>query len=810
MLLLQEAAAAAGHAAGGGEFVPVLPWLIVVLPLLGFVLNGALSIAAARRALPQLPPVGDPSYDHHDEPAVAHAAAPAHAYAAVGAGGEPSEQEGHDAGTDPHPVDAAHDASSDAHAHDAQNAHDAHVAGTAHDAHDVGAAHDAADAHDDHAPAGPKPTTHVLPSFIAPGVMLAAFAVAVANFLRMRAAMPHQPWVHSYWDWMPVGDLHVGAALQLDQLSMLMALVVTGVGSLIHVFSVGYMKEDPGYPRYMAYLNLFCFFMLTLVLGASYPVMFVGWEGVGLCSYLLIGFWFTEKANADAGKKAFIVNRIGDFGFLVAMFLLFWNTGALDFVGVNQFLQGDRLPFAGPVVTWIALFFFLGACGKSAQIPLYTWLPDAMAGPTPVSALIHAATMVTAGVYLVARSNVIFALAPAASLTVALVGTLTALFAASIGLKQWDIKKVLAYSTVSQLGFMFAGVGMGEYASGIFHLMTHAFFKACLFLGSGAVIHAMHAALHATHNPADAQDMRNMGGLRKYLPLTFGAMAVSTLAIAGVPPFAGFFSKDEIVGAAWHGAGGGSPLSEVVFLGIPGSRWMLAIGVLLSVAAFMTAFYMGRMMIYTFFGANRTGDEERRHLHEGDWTLKLPLVVLGLLAVVGGLVNVEPNVPLVSAFDFGQGAALHDWLHPVVGVGQGLAERHAEHVVPVDPAWWPILLAVGIGLGGLALAWVLLSRRAIGDAATEPAYRGGVEKVLYDKWYVDEAYDAAVVKPVQGLSRGFARFDMGVVDWLVDLFGRLSQMFGIAFGRLQTGQLNTYAFALVVGVLLVLGSFVAL
>jgi NADH-quinone oxidoreductase subunit L len=793
MLLLQEAAAAAGHAAGSGEFVPVLPWLIVVLPLLGFVLNGALSIAAARRALPKLPPVGDPSYDHHDEPAVAHA--PAHAYAAVGAGGEPSEQEGHDAGTDPHPVDAAHDASADAHAHDA---------------HVVGAAQDTHDAHDDHAPAGPKPATHLLPSFIAPGVMLAAFAVAVANFLRMRAAMPHAPWVHSYWDWMSVGTLQVGAALQLDQLSMLMALVVTGVGSLIHLFSVGYMKEDPGYPRYMAYLNLFCFFMLTLVLGASYPVMFVGWEGVGLCSYLLIGFWFKEKANADAGKKAFIVNRIGDFGFLVAMFLLFWNLGALDFVGVNQALLGERLPFAGPVVTWIALFFFLGACGKSAQIPLYTWLPDAMAGPTPVSALIHAATMVTAGVYLVARSNVIYALAPAASLTVALVGTLTALFAASIGLKQWDIKKVLAYSTVSQLGFMFAGVGMGAYASGIFHLMTHAFFKACLFLGSGAVIHAMHAALHSTHNPADAQDMRNMGGLRKYLPLTFGAMAVSTLAIAGVPPFAGFFSKDEIVGAAWTGARGGSPLSEVVFLGISGSRWMAVIGVLLSIAAFMTAFYMGRMMLYTFFGANRTGDEERRHLHEGDWTLTLPLVVLGFLAVVGGLVNVEPNVPLVRAFNFGQGAALHEWLHPVVGVGQALAARHAEHLVPVDPAWWPILLAVGLGVAGLVLAWVLLSPRAIGDAATEPAYRGGVEKALYDKWYVDEAYDAAVVKPVQGLSRAFARFDMGVVDWVVDLFGRLSQMFGIAFGRLQTGQLNTYAFALVVGVLLVLGSFVAL
>jgi NADH-quinone oxidoreductase subunit L len=558
------------------------------------------------------------------------------------------------------------------------------------------------------------------------------------------------------------------------------------------------------------------FFMLTLVLGASYPVMFVGWEGVGLCSYLLIGFWFTEKANADAGEKAFIVNRIGDFGFLIAMFLLFREVGALDFVGVNGALAGGILPYAGPVATWIALFFFLGACGKSAQIPLFTWLPDAMAGPTPVSALIHAATMVTAGVYLVARSNVLFALAPSAGLVVAIVGALTAIFAASIGLKQWDIKKVLAYSTVSQLGFMFAAVGMGAYVSGVFHLMTHAFFKACLFLGSGAVIHAMHAALHSTHNPADAQDMRNMGGLRKYLPITFGAMAVSTLAIAGVPPFAGFFSKDEIIGAAWNGAGGHSPLSDATLGGIPGKSWMLVIGVLLSVAAFMTAFYMGRMMLYTFFGANRTGEQERKHLHEGDWTLTLPLVVLGFLAVVGGLVNVETHVPLVGAFDFGQGEALHRWLHPVLETGEALAigKGHlastVEAAAETPPAAWPIILAVAIGLGGLALAWLLLSRKPLGDAATEPAYRGGVEKALYNKWWVDELYDAVIVRPVQALSRGFARFDLGVVDWLVDLAGRLSQMFGIAFGRLQTGQLNTYAFVLVVGVLIVLGSFVAL
>ena len=316
---------------------------------------------------------------------------------------------------------------------------------------------------------------------------------------------------------MPVGDLKIDAAFQLDQLSMMMMLVVTGVGTLIHLFSVGYMQDDPGYPRYFAYLNLFVFFMLVLVLGGNYPLLFVGWEGVGLCSYLLIGFWFSEKANADAGKKAFIVNRIGDFGFLIAMFLMFANLGTLDFGGVRA--AASSLAFGGPVVTAICLFLFLGCAGKSAQIPLYVWLPDAMAGPTPVSALIHAATMVTAGVYLIARSNVLFSMAPVAQIVVVVIGALTAVFAASIGLKQWDIKKVLAYSTVSQLGYMFVGVGSGAYVAGVFHLVTHAFFKALLFLGSGSVIYAMHQAYHHTGNHDDAQDMRNMGGLKQYMPV---------------------------------------------------------------------------------------------------------------------------------------------------------------------------------------------------------------------------------------------------------------------------------------------------
>ncbi|HEX8830800.1 MAG TPA: NADH-quinone oxidoreductase subunit L [Longimicrobium sp.] len=802
MTILQEAAHAAtqaGHGAEGAHgaaFHPVLPWLILALPLLGFVLNAALSIMAARRALPHVPPVGDPYWDTHghDE----HAHAPAH-QPALAMAGAPSEQEGMDHGTRRNPVDAAHDVhphGHDAHGHDAHG-HDAH----GHDAHGH-------DAHDDHGHAhGPKPFTHTLPSIIAPGVMIAAFAVAVMNFLAMRGAGTFEP--TTLFSWMPVGDLQIDAALLLDPLSIVMTLIITGVGSLIHIFSIGYMKEDPGYPRYMAYLNLFVFFMLILVLGSSYPLMFVGWEGVGLASYLLIGFWFKESANADAGKKAFIANRVGDFGFLMAMFLLFAHLGTLSFHEVAAAAPG-ALPYAGAVVTLICLFFFLGATGKSAQIPLFVWLPDAMAGPTPVSALIHAATMVTAGVYLVVRSSVLFALAPHASMVVAIVGALTAIFAASIGLKQWDIKKVLAYSTVSQLGFMFAAVGMGAYTAGVFHLMTHAFFKACLFLGSGAVIHAMHAALHHTHNPADAQDMRNMGGLRKYLPVTFATMGIATLAIAGVPPFAGFFSKDEIIGAALLGAEGANPigLSGIRFAGLQGTFWLGLIWGTLSIAAFMTAFYMGRMMIYTFFGRFRGGAQEERHLHEGSWTLTLPLVVLAALSLLGGFLNVEEEVPIVGLFNFdGEGGALHHWLHPVLAGQEGVIRDNVQNIAEAHHAAWPIMLAVLIGLGGLTLAWVLLGKKALGDAAAEPAYRSGVERTLYNKWWIDEIYDRFILGPIRATARFFAGFDRRVIDGLVDFTGRTSQALGLAFGRTQTGQTNTYAFVLVVGVLLLLGAF---
>jgi len=753
ILLVQEVIEGVGGAGGG--FEPTLLGLIVLLPLIGFLINGFAAITAAREGT--MIGLGD------------------------GAG------HGH-------------------HGHD-DHVYDAH-SGDGHDDHGHGAGH----GHDDHghdqAHAGPVAWTHRLPTFVAPGVLAIAFVLALVNFFGMTGGALHEPVVRSYWSWIPVGDLQIDAALQLDQLSILMTLIITGVGTLIHLFSVGYMSQDPGYPRYMAYLNLFVFFMLVLVLGASFPLMFVGWEGVGLCSYLLIGFWFKEKANADAGKKAFIVNRVGDVGFLIAMFLIFSNLGSLNYGEV--FASSSRLEFGGAVVTAICLFLLLGAAGKSAQIPLYVWLPDAMAGPTPVSALIHAATMVTAGVYLVVRSSTLFAMAPSASLVVALVGALTAVFAATIGLKQWDIKKVLAYSTVSQLGFMFAAVGMGAYVAGVFHLMTHAFFKACLFLGSGAVIHAMHHALHATHSEADAQDMRNMGGLRKYMPVTFATMGIATLAIAGIPPFSGFFSKDEIVGAAWIGFAGESPMSVATLFGVPGTAWMGLIAILLSAAAFMTAFYMGRLMIYTFYGPNRTGDEERKHLHEVGWTLTVPLIILAFLSTVGGLFNVDSHVPIVNWFSFaaiGGDAGLHNWLHPVIEGAEEVWATHLPELPGAHHAAWPIVLAILIGVAGLAVAWTMLKPDRLGTPDETPAFESPIQKILYNKWYVDELYGKFIIGPVESLSRAFYSIvDRATIDGIIDrVLGRGSMALGLVAGRAQSGQINTYAFIIVIGVLLVLG-----
>jgi NADH-quinone oxidoreductase subunit L len=625
-----------------------------------------------------------------------------------------------------------------------------------------------------------RPGAKDLVSYVGVGVLLAAFVVSLAVFVEVWRSPPHAPIIVSLWRWMPVGPLQLDLAFQVDQLSAVMLLVVTGVSSLIHIFSVGYMKADPGYARYFAYLNLFVVLMLVLVLGSSFPVMFIGWEGVGLCSYLLIGFWFNDKVNADAGKKAFIMNRIGDFGFMVAMWLIWHHLGTLTFTGMV-----DRAPAVFPAgsatVTAITLFLFLGCTGKSAQIPLYTWLPDAMAGPTPVSALIHAATMVTAGVYLVARTNVLFALAPLSSTVVAGIGALTALFAATIALRQYDIKKVLAYSTVSQLGYMFIGVGTGAYASGVFHLVTHAFFKALLFLGAGSVIHAMHHAYHATHADADAQDMRNMGGLKQYMPVTFWLMLIATLAIAGIPPFSGFFSKDEILAAAF--ARGGEHSIYYVFY---------AMGI---AAALLTAFYMARLVTMTFLGDNRTGEQERHHLHDAPMVMTGPLIVLGVLSALGGLINLPPLV--------GGGALLEHWLEPVT------APAHQFFPLEMPHGQTELFLvggAVLVGVLGLLAGYRATLRRRIPSAAEAPDDTG-LARVLNRKYYVDEIYDALIVHPLVWFSRTmlWRVVDEGVVDGAaVNGTAKLSRGLGWLGSRLQTGQVGVYVVLFLAGALWIL------
>ncbi len=729
-MLLQIAAEAHPLAGTVAEWV----WLLPVLPLLGFVINGAIALSSVFRSGP-----GDPDMGGHS---------------------------GNTAGSDA----AALTHSENAGAHG-----------------------------DDHHAVMPHRHAGIV-SIIGPLVLVLSFVLALAIFQQMRAVSMESPFVRNYFSWMPAGDLQINAALQLDQLSMVMVLIITGVGALIHVFSVGYMREDPGYPRYFAYLNLFVSFMLVLVLGANYPILFVGWEGVGLCSYLLIGFWFSDKANADAGKKAFIVNRIGDFGFLVAMFLMFANFGKLDFAGVD--LAAAALPLGTGLLTAICLFMFLGCAGKSAQIPLYVWLPDAMAGPTPVSALIHAATMVTAGVYLIARSSTLFALAPVASLTVALVGAVTAIFAATIGLKQWDIKKVLAYSTISQLGYMFIGVGVGAYTAGVFHLMTHAFFKALLFLGAGSVIYAMHAAYHHTHSHDDAQDMRNMGGLRRFMPVTWALMWIATLAISGIPPFSGFFSKDEILGAAFARAGH-STFADASLLGVPGSTILYLVYVLGVASALLTAIYMTRMMIYTFHGPNRTGETERGHLGEAPWVMTGPLVVLGVLSFAGGWLNLPSLIPL------GPVGALEHWLHPVVGRAEAIAAGTAAEAVHSSGTEFILIgIAVLVALAGIAYAALMLKPERLVPKSQSPEEQG-FARVLTHKYFVDEAYERAIVNPTYQISRNvlWRGIDAGLIDGLmVNGSAAVARAFGWLGSRLQTGAVGTYAWVLVVGVLAVLGA----
>jgi NADH-quinone oxidoreductase subunit L len=620
-----------------------------------------------------------------------------------------------------------------------------------------------------------RPTAKSAVSVVGSGVVILAFVVAAAVYVQLRGHPPEAPLIVELWRWIPSGALEVRFALQVDQLSTVMLLIVTGVGSLIHLFSIGYMHDDPGYARFFSYLNLFIVFMLVLVLGSSLPVTFVGWEGVGLCSYLLIGFWFTEQANADAGKKAFLVNRIGDFGVLVAMFFIWWNLRALDYVTIAE-RAPIRLVAGGTIVTVITLLLFLGCAGKSAQIPLYVWLPDAMAGPTPVSALIHAATMVTAGVYLVARTNVLYSMAPVSSAVVAVIGALTALFAATIGLRQYDIKRVLAYSTISQLGYMFLAVGSGAYVAGIFHLTTHAFFKALLFLGAGSVIHAMHHAYHATGSHEDAQDMRNMGGLRSRLPWTFLLMLLATLAIAGVPPLSGFFSKDEIL-AAVYARGQTQP------------GWMLLWGMGL-LTALLTAFYMMRLLAMTFFGENRTGAAEREHLHEAPWIMTGPLLVLGVLTVAGGLLN-------LPAFLGGHEGLAH-WLEP------GLAAALKNVPIPAVEGRTETLLiagAVAVALGGLFLGWRITLAKPIPVARAAPPERG-FARVLFHKYYIDELYQNLLVRPLVGISRWilWKGVDQGLVDGAaVNGSAAFARGLGWLGSRLQSGHLGVYVVVFLIG-----------
>ena len=739
-MLLQTAALVADSAAQHPLRGTAADWLwaLPLLPLLGFVLNGALAIMGAARVGP-----ADPSAD-----GAAHGGAEGHTPALAGA---PADHEsGH--------LDAG--------------------AGTG---------------------VAPRHRYAGLVTIIGPLVLIAAFALACAICAAMIAVQPVTPFIQRYFAWMPVGDLHIDAAFQLDQLSMVVVLVITGVGALIHVFSVGYMRDDPGYPRYFAYLNLFVFFMLVLVLGANLPVTFVGWEGVGLCSYLLIGFWFSDRANADAGKKAFIANRVGDFGFMIAMFLLFANVGTLQYTELAAAAPA-ALAVGGPLVTTVCLFLLLGCTGKSAQIPLYVWLPDAMAGPTPVSALIHAATMVTAGVYLVVRTSMLFSIAPAASLTVCVIGAVTALFAATIGLKQWDIKKVLAYSTISQLGFMFVAVGAGAYVAGIFHLVTHAFFKALLFLGAGSVIYAMHAAYHETHSHEDAQDMRNMGGLRSAMPVTWVLMWIATLAIAGIPLFAGFFSKDEILSTVFARAQG-STLSDASWLGIPGGLLLYGVYGLCLTAAFLTAVYMTRLMIYTFHGPNRTGETERTHLHEAPAVMTVPLIVLGVLSAVGGFLNDPAFLPIAPPDVLGR------WLEPVVGAATRQLTRGVA--AEVDPRTSAILAGVAstVALAGILVAFIRLKPAALRPAREPGPAESGVERLLEHKYYVDEAYDRAIITPTVVFSRNILWRGLdGLIDGLVYLVARFWRYVGDAGSAMQTGETGTYAWVLVIGVVIVLGT----
>jgi NADH-quinone oxidoreductase subunit L len=590
---------------------------------------------------------------------------------------------------------------------------------------------------------------------IAIGSVVFSFAWALKTVL----ALGDTPFAEHYFDWIVAGGLRVGCDFAVDRLTSVMLLVVTGVGSLIHIYSTGYMEHEGGYYRFFAYLNLFMFFMLTLVLAANYLLLFVGWEGVGLCSYLLIGFWFHKKSATDAGNKAFIVNRIGDFGFSLAMLMIVINFGSLDFGAVF----GAAASRPEGVLTAIAMLLLVGACGKSAQFPLYVWLPDAMEGPTPVSALIHAATMVTAGVYVVARSFPIFIHAPAALEWVACIGLFTATFAATIGLAQNDIKKVFAYSTVSQLGYMFLGAGVGAFSAGIFHLMTHAFFKACLFLCAGSVMHALHGELNVF----------KMGGLRRKLPITATTFLLAALAISGFPGFSGFFSKDLIL--------------ESAFTSGHTINWLLGL-----LAAGMTAFYVFRAYFLAFEGDSRLDPEKAHHVHEAPPSMTIPLIILAALAVVGGWIGLPEG--------FLWGNRFTEYLAPSLA---SLPHAEAHHVGGATLAFL-ILSASTMAIGGIALAYAFYGRRSdVPERVFESA--PGAYRVLWNKYYVDELYEALIIGPYVTLSRVFWQVvDSQIIDGSVNGIGELVGWIGGRTRRLQTGNVQTYALAMLFGALCVI------
>ena len=583
---------------------------------------------------------------------------------------------------------------------------------------------------------------------IGPGVVLAAFLLAVAAFFQLPDG---GALVDRMFPWITAGELHVDFALRVDALSAIMILVITGVGFLIHVYSVGYMAEDADVARYFAYLNLFTAAMLVLVMAENLLLLFVGWEGVGLCSYLLIGFWYTDDEKASAGKKAFIVNRIGDAGFLLGLFVLFWGLGAhgvwtLSFTDI----QANASVLSVGTVTLVCVLLFIGATGKSAQIPLYVWLPDAMAGPTPVSALIHAATMVTAGIYLIARLHFLYAVSPAALALVAYIGAGTALFAATIALVQTDIKKVLAYSTVSQLGYMFLGLGVGAYGAAVFHLMTHAFFKALLFLGAGSVIHGM----------SDEQDITKMGGLRHTMPTTYWTFAVGCLAIAGVPLLSGFFSKDLILEEAYAAPHGSVGL------------WLLG-----TLGAGLTAFYMFRLLFVTFWGETRAEPEVAHHIHESPSVMTGPLIVLAVLSVIGGYFSVPHFLEAVFAH------------HPA----------HVSFVIRYLPTL--------VGLAGIGLAYVLYVREP-GRAERLGQQLAALHGLLLNKYYIDEIYQAVFVRPVLNASQWLWQvWDTRVIDRLVNGTAQTADASGSALRLWQTGNVQTYALSFLAGAMLILGYY---